>query len=145
MEKTFVLLALVALPWFLGLTGCSTEGGLPSGTSWDDVVDVDWRLQSISGVPTIEGRDVTIRFAKDGSASGSGGANSWFASFVRDGEQVSLGPVGATKMFLDDPPGLMDQEQEYFAALNSVATWSIVGGQLGLAQTDGGSLVFERM
>ena len=54
----------------------------------------------------------------DGTVSGTGGCNRFNASYEVKGERISIGPAAATRKFCQQPEGIMDQEQQFFAALH---------------------------
>ena len=103
----------------------------------------DWRLTQMagSGVPFIDvpaGVDATLRI--DGTdASGSGGCNQWFASVTVDGASIAFGQVGSTMMACPEPA--MSIESFWLGYLPQVASWSITGGRLELADPNGAVLL----
>ena len=54
-----------------------------------------------------------------------------------DGEKITIGPLASTMKFCNDPEGVMDQEAQYLAALQSAATYRIEGNRLELRTADG--------
>jgi heat shock protein HslJ len=69
--------------------------------------------------------------------NGSGGCNNYFGAYEADGENISIGPLANTEMFCVEPEGVMDQEQQYLAALQSVASYRIDGDRLEMRTADG--------
>ena len=80
--------------------------------------------------------EITAAFV-DGSMSGSAGCNRYFASYTRDGNTLTLGPAGSTKMACLDPAGVMEQEQAFLSALESVASYETKCASLTLFDADG--------
>jgi heat shock protein HslJ len=77
-----------------------------------------------------------------GTASGSGGCNSFFASYLLEGAAITFGPVGSTKMACPEPR--MSVETFYLADLASVASWAIEDTTLRLLEAGGETvLAFE--
>ncbi|KAF1077256.1 META domain-containing protein [Methanogenium sp. MK-MG] len=96
-----------------------------------------WELTSYNNgnetiVSVIAGTKVTLILDEDSGISGSAGCNNYFASYETDGNALSFGPVGATKMFCDEPEGTMDQEGTYLKLLDTAAGYVIEGDCLTL-------------
>jgi heat shock protein HslJ len=107
----------------------SPAAGLP-GTSW--------ALAAIGDTPV---GDVvpTLAFGADGTASGSGGCNTYNGTYAIDGATISFGPLISTKMACEGAANTT--EQAYLNALQGASSWTIdADGRLIL---DGaGSLTF---
>jgi heat shock protein HslJ len=89
--------------------------------------------------------EITATFDEEGQLTGNAGCNNYFASYEIDGDKISIGPAGATAMFCTEPEGIMEQEQQYLAALQTAATYKITGLNMEMRTTEG-SLVanFQR-
>ncbi|MGW8225878.1 MAG: META domain-containing protein [Anaerolineales bacterium] len=94
-----------------------------------------WNLENfnIGGdaiAPVLEGTEITAYFDEDGNVSGTAGCNNYSGSYKVEGEQITieLGPL--TMMFCEQPEGTMDQETAYLQALDSVATFRILGDEM---------------
>ena len=87
------------------------------------------------------GNEITALFTEDGSISGSAGCNNYSGTYGVDGENISFGPLVANERFCEEPQGTMEQEQEYLAALGTVATWNIDGDLLDLRTAEGSRAV----
>lgn len=102
-----------------------------------------WALDSAASGP-LQARpadvDVTLVFAADG-VSGSGGCNQYRATYTRDGDTLTFGPVGATKRGCMDGRG--EIEQAWFAALGQPLTVSRDGSELVLSGADGARYVLR--
>ena len=72
----------------------------------------------------------------DGSLNGTAGCNSYFTSYVLDGDSIGVGPIGSTRAFCSDPDGVMDQEFAYLALLESANRYERDGDQLTLLDGD---------
>jgi heat shock protein HslJ len=81
-----------------------------------------WRAETIMGRPVMDYAASTITFEADGRVQGRGGCNRYFGSSTIEGERLSLGPLGATKMTC--APALMDQETRFFEALQTAERWT---------------------
>jgi hypothetical protein len=86
------------------------------------------------------GTEITAEFI-DGTVSGSAGCNSYSASYELDGNHISLGPAATTRMFCGEPEGVMDQENQYLAALQSAATYEINADVLEMFDGEGTRMV----
>lgn len=104
----------------LSMAGCAVpidddaNGGL-GGTSWT--------VTSIDGRPTLADARPTIRFAVEGTVSGTSGCNQFSGPFRTDGDRLVVGDLMATKIGCDAPRG--DQEQAFFAALAGARGWRL--------------------
>lgn len=107
----------------------------------------NWTLESISTgngavSSVIAGTVIDAAFSGDGKVTGSAGCNRYFADYTLNGTSLRFGPAGATKMYCHDPAGVMQQEQDYLAALGAVGSYRIEGSRLTLL--DGaGSMVLS--
>lgn len=98
-----------------------------------------WNLVALGETPvttTDTLRQPHITLASDAAkrVTGSGGCNRMFGSYTLDGNALAFKQVGATKMACTEG---MDTESAFFAALERVATWRIVGQQLELSDSAG--------
>ena len=103
--------------------------------------DTDWVLVSYmdqEGVlaEPLPGTNTTAQF-QDGQVNGNAGCNNFFGGYEVDGHNLSVGPLASTEMFCGSPPGVMEQEYAYLAALGSAASFAIEGGQLVIADLEG--------
>jgi heat shock protein HslJ len=84
----------------------------------------------------VAGSTVTLVFSADGQASGSAGCNRYTARYEKDGESVRfLTPAATRRMCADDR--LMQQEQAFLAALETVARARFEGNRLDLRTAEG--------
>jgi heat shock protein HslJ len=104
-----------------------------AGTAWD-VISYNNGREAVVGV--LLGSQITASFADDGMVSGNAGCNRYFASYAVDGKAIEIGPAGTTRMACADPAGVMEQESQYLAALESAATYSIQGNMLEMRTAD---------
>ncbi|MBP1705290.1 MAG: uncharacterized protein H6Q36_1029, partial [Chloroflexi bacterium] len=70
-----------------------------------------------------------------GTVTGSGGCNSYTASYDLRGRSLTIGPAAATSMACPDPVG--GQEEAFFAALARVASYKVDGESLTLEDEAG--------
>ena len=83
------------------------------------------------------GTEITAVFAEDGTLSGSAGCNNYTTTYTVDGDNITIGMGASTMMFCAEPEGVMDQEAQYLAALETAATYTITGDKLELRTADG--------
>ena len=82
---------------------------------------------------------MTLDITADGAFNGQAPVNLYFGTATIDGNSLSFGTVGATKMA--GPEDLMTAENEFFAALNNVTGYKIADGKLVLTDKDGNTLL----
>ena len=99
----------------------------------------EWQLTSYSdGNAVVSGKDIStisLKFDDTGSISGFGGVNSYFGSYYLDGNAISIGPLGSTKMAGPEP--LMALEIVYFNLLDSVTGISLAGDSISMTDNNG--------
>lgn len=96
-----------------------------------------WTLVAASAGPMMKGgvsRTVTLAFGPD-RISGSGGCNRYQATYTLDGNALSVGPVGATK--IGCPDGRGEIESGWFSVLGGPLTVSRSGDRLVLRDAIG--------
>jgi len=105
-----------------------------------------WRVTGYFGgtpgaiVPVIPNSVITLTFNADNTVTGKA-CNSYNATWRADATSIGISAVVSTKVFCTDPPGVMAQEGQYFAALQSAGTWTVDGGQLTLTDGQGRAVV----
>jgi heat shock protein HslJ len=107
-----------------------------------DLADTSWEVtgynngkQAVTSV--LAGTTITAEFGKDGNLSGNSSCNDYSGPYNTTGNQIKIGPLGSTKKACADPAGVMDQEAQYLAALESAAIYKIEGEALELRTADG--------
>ncbi len=96
-------------------------------SAWD-VVSYNNGREAVVGVHL--GTEISANFGADGQVSGNAGCNQYFAGYSVDGKAIEIGPAATTFKFCEEPPGVMEQESAYLAALQSAATYRIEGDML---------------
>ena len=104
-----------------------------AGTNWE-VTAYNNGNQAVVGV--LEGTTLTASFGDDGNLSGNSGCNQYNGAYKVDGNQITIGPLASTMMMCSDPAGVMDQEAQILAALQSAASYEIEGNVLQLRTKD---------
>jgi heat shock protein HslJ len=93
----------------------------------------DWKT------PAPERPEVTLTY-EDGRLAGNGGCNQYFAT-AKPGAapgDLSIGPIGATRVFCAAPAG--EIEQRFFRQLEAVTKYGFMAGQLALTYQTGGAV-----
>jgi heat shock protein HslJ/uncharacterized lipoprotein YbaY len=114
-----------------------------AGSSWEVVSYNNGREAVVS---VIIGTEITANFGEDGQLTGNAGCNNYFGPYEVDGENISMGPFGTTRMACQEPEGVMEQESEYLAALETAATYKIEGLTMNMRTADGATVAnFRRV
>jgi putative lipoprotein len=108
--KTRIPAALAALM----ATACASE---PPTQPPLDLADTQWVAEEIGGQPVADGVESSLSIDANSRASGTGGCNRYFGDVAHSDGTISFGPLGSTRMAC--PETMMDQEQRFFAALET--------------------------
>lgn len=107
------------------------------GSSWEVISYNNGKGGVIS---VIIGTEITANFGEDGQLTGNASCNNYFAPYETDDNNITIGPAGTNRMACQEPEGIMEQEQQYLAALETAATYKITGLDMEM-RTAEGSLV----
>jgi heat shock protein HslJ len=111
-----------------------------AGTSWR-VTGYNNGRQAV--VSVLAGTQLTMAFAADGRVSGSAGCNTFMGTYTASGSSLRFGPVATTRMMCSQA-GVMEQEQQFLKALDSVTTIRQEGERAELRTADGALAVSLR-
>lgn len=100
-----------------------------AGTSWQVTGYNNGREAVVS---VLLGTDITAIFDEGGVVMGNAGCNDYFGPYLTADGAILTGNIGATSRYCPTPAGVMEQESEYLAALQSAATYEVNGNQLTL-------------
>jgi len=122
----------------LGADGAVVASFAPQSLS---LAGASWRVTGFNNgrqavVSVLADTQLTIAFAADGRVSGSAGCNSFMGAYTVSGSSLTFGPASRTRK-LCEQPGVMDQEQQFLKALESVATFRQEGARAELRTADG--------
>ena len=109
-----------------------------AGTLWGFAGFVD-----ASGIArsALAGTEITATFDEEGKLSGSSGCNNYSTTYEVSGDQMTItGPIAST-MMMCPTPGVMEQEAEYLAALETVSSYAIEAKQLTLFNDEGQAIL----
>jgi heat shock protein HslJ len=83
----------------------------------------------------VVGTAPTLSF-EAGVVTGHTGCNGFRASYTVSGDQVAIGPAALTRKACPGE-GVMQQERELVAAIESARTWTVRDGMLDVHRADG--------
>lgn len=155
-EQTYLMLLQDAQRYqILGLTlQINTTSGnqLTFVAERTPLVGALWQLVSLgdveNSVAPVEGSYFTAQFTRNpasqvGVLSGTTGCNQYAAPFTASLTEITINQPGSTQN-RTCAPGLSDQENLYYLALNDISTYSIQGSTLIMPYDDGKqALVFQ--
>ncbi len=105
------------------------------------VLDVEWTLSQLDGEAVPADPPITATFASTGELTGSGGCNSYGATWNSDdGVQLTITELFSTFAACSDEVDA--RESRYFALLQAAETWSLEGSAVAVTTGDGETLVF---
>lgn len=116
----------------LPLTLLGACASTPSSLQTERTYRVEW----IGERPLIDRSYLTVTLGEEGRAYGNAGCNHWFGGYSLNDEQLSFSaPASTMKMCA---PALMEQEQRFLKALQSVQRWDFSAtGELRLWPASG--------
>jgi heat shock protein HslJ len=110
------------------LASFSKQSTQLGGTSWL-VTSSNNGKQAV--VSTVIETKLTANFGTDGKLSGSAGCNNYMASYEVSGKSIKIGAIAATRKMCIKAD-VMEQEQQFLKALETVATYQFDGNRLEL-------------
>jgi heat shock protein HslJ len=94
----------------------------------------------------LDGTKITATFDKGKrEVSGSGGCNTYFASYEIDGNNLSISELAWTERACLSPVGVMEQEQEFLSLLGKAESFQADDTSLTISCSDGKQLYFFRL
>ncbi len=114
-----------------------TEALPLEGTAWTLTTIATPDSQAVS--TTIAGTRVTAQFDA-GAVSGSGGCNTYHGTYETSDSSLTFGPLAATRKMCEQD--VSTQEQQYLAALDATASFTIDGDALSLSD-DAGQMLLQ--
>ena len=92
--------------------------------------------------PPVERTSLSLEFDDSGRVLGSAGCNRFTAGYAATGDgRLEITGAASTRMFCSDPPGVMEQETAFLAALSEVAALHIGEGTMELRDASGSALI----
>lgn len=99
----------------------------------------DWLVEDIDGKGVIDMARTTLSFIVDGQAAGSGGCNRYSGSVTFSSNDISFGLLAVTRKMCS--PALMNQEMDFFRALDAAKTFKVDGAFLRIYDAAGNALL----
>lgn len=125
---------------------CPAEAGekANNGCPVEEAVELEgtlWKLDSYVNnvgnlVSVLPNTEITAQF-QNGKVGGSGGCNNYFGDYNISGNAITIGALSSTLMLCTMPDGIMAQEGNYLAALQSAASYEIKGNRLVITNAVG--------
>jgi heat shock protein HslJ len=128
-----VLAALAMMTLISILAACDLTGT-------NDLEGTSWGLVSLTGNELLADTMITLEFSEN-EVSGTGGCNHYGGSYQISGNSLTIGDVFATEMACPEPPGVLEQEGDYLAALNVANSYQLTGDQLEILDEGGWQLL----
>lgn len=142
MRFSKLLSAVVLLVSICNALAAQTPASNDSSGAESRLASTEWRLASFGAAgaesPVIDGTKITLKFGADGRAGGSGGCNSYGGDYRERGDRLSFGQIISTKRACLEQRA-NEQEQRYFAALESASRFKLSDGRLTIFLGDGTS------
>ncbi len=88
-------------------------------------------------VSPLVGSEITAAFSSAGKLTGSAGCNQYTADYEIKGSSIQVGPPATTRKMCAEPAGVMDQEAQYLAALQTASSYHLEGDRLDMRTSDG--------
>jgi len=104
------------------------------GSSWQ-VIGYNNGKQAV--VSVIIGAEITANFGEDDTLIGSAGCNNYNATYEVDDDNILIGPAAATHTFCPEPKGIMEQEVQYLAGLETASTYLIEVDKMEMRTAEG--------
>lgn len=105
-----------------------------AGTAWQ-VTGINNGREAVVGV--LSSTTLTMKFSADGKISGSAGCNNYVANYTFTAATLEIGPAAVTRKMCSNPATVMEQEQQFLKALETVATAQQEAGRLELRTKSG--------
>lgn len=116
--------ALLAVTLLLGCATSAPDAGARVPLA---LLDKSWVVVEIDGEAPATAAS-RLEFHSDGSASGSGGCNSFHGAVTFEGNHISFGPLASTMKMCPDP--VMQQEHGFLSALGAAKRIEHAGDML---------------
>lgn len=87
-----------------------------------------YNLVAINGQPLLLNTVISTSFGFDGTLNGSGGCNSYNGRYVVENNNISITGINSSGRVCTEPPGVTEQEQAFFSALNFARTFETPDG-----------------
>jgi heat shock protein HslJ len=102
----------------------------------------------INGTPKVPVRltGIQLTFHNNGSFSGFDSCNPYTGIWQADEKHITISRILSPMTYCNEPPGVMEQESEYFALLKNSSFYGVNGEDMILSNDTGKSgLIFKRV
>lgn len=134
----FLAVAILLLSLILG--GCFGSTETVADSPAEPAVKVDqlagkmWRCTMLFEREVTGENDITLEFLPEGKVKGSGGCNSYTATYTLAGTSISFGPIVSTKKSCG--PSADEQEFTFFSFLSQINSLVVDDDELKLYAPD---------
>ena len=128
------------------LSSCSVANNHHSNTTSDlsDVVAINWTVSTLGGKVLLQNSRISFSVTAEGKIKGHAGVNSFSGYCQIDGANFISTKLASTKMFREQPVGIMEQEGQFLTKLSSATKWRLVSGELQLFNDDETVITFYK-
>ena len=137
--KKKLILALWLICVILTVAACGSSGSVLEKNKW--MLSSYGEVNNLKTV--LADTEITAEFDKGrGEIIGSGGCNTYFATYKIDGNNLSISNLAWTEMACLSPDGIMEQEQEFLSLLAGADVFQVNDTALTITSSDGRNLYF---
>lgn len=133
----FFMLFLAGIA-FVNLRGMQ-EQSETAVTSKLDLVFSAWRPVRLGEMRLPDDTEMYLQFGADGKITGHGGCNRFFGDYDLTGEELKIGPLGATRMACPEPA--MSFEISFLEAIQAAVAAAATADRLALKNDKGDTVV----
>ncbi|MBA3345455.1 MAG: META domain-containing protein, partial [Gemmatimonadales bacterium] len=90
--------------------------------------ETSWVLEDVAGTGVLDAARATLEFPESGKVAGRGSCNRFFGSVEINGESITFGPLGSTRMACVE--AVMNQEVKYLKTLQDAERYAVEGTTL---------------
>jgi heat shock protein HslJ len=135
-----LIISLLIIYVVLPVIGCSAPSSALENNKW--VLQSYGEQNSLKAV--LADTEITAEFDKGrGEISGSGGCNTYIASYEIDGDTFSISKLAWTERACLSPEGIMEQEQEFLSLLADAESFEADETSLTITCSNERQLYFE--
>ena len=121
----------------------------PKGNDSSSLVG-PWYVKAlmINATPKVPVRltGIQLAFHNNRSFSGFDSCNPYAGMWQSDGKHITISQIVSPMAYCDEPPGVMEQESEYFALLENSSFYGVNGEDMILSDKTGeNGLIFKRV
>lgn len=134
-----ILTAAVCMAAQFAASGCGTgqSGNDDNSSTTVSLAGTTWQIEDIDEAGIVDRSMITLQFPGEGRVAGSTGCNRYFGSAIIDGDRLSFSQLGSTRRAC--VPALMNQEQRFLEAIQSVSSYRMEDPGILLLRDDAGT------